>query len=167
MVEYLCREIKETDLDPQLLASICARVFHSRAWEDRDPQTGRKGVQIETGMEAFSCRQCGQCCMSLDYHNELTSKDVARWEKLGRTDILKWVRVVEGEGGTTEYRIWTIPGTTRLAEVCPFLKEIPSQNRWGCLIHDVKPDICREYPLSRKHAMMTGCVAFAGSMGWG
>ncbi len=165
LVEYLCSEIQAADLDPPLLSSICARVFHTRAWEDRDPESGQKGVRIETGMEDFSCRQCGHCCRSLDYHEELITEDVAGWEKLGRTDILKWVRVIENEGQETAYRIWTIPGTTRLAEVCPFLKRMPSENRWGCLIHDVKPGICRHYPLSRKHAMMTGCPGFDGKMG--
>jgi Fe-S-cluster containining protein len=118
------------------------------------------GVRIETGMEDFSCRQCGGCCTSLDYHHELTEEDVAQWERLGRTDILKWVRRIEGEGRHKAYRIWTVPGTTRLADVCPFLKKIPSENRWECLIHDVKPAICRQYPLTRKHGIMTGCPGF-------
>ena len=165
MVEYLCAAIKEADLDSQLVSSICARVFHTRAYEERDPETGQKGIRIETGMEDFSCRQCGQCCRSLDYHNELTAEDVVWWEKLGRTDILKWVRVIEREDHETAYRIWTIPGTTRLAEECPFLKKIPAENRWGCLIHDVKPGICRQYPLSKKHAIMTGCPGFDRKMG--
>ena len=161
LLEYVCAEIEGVDLDLQLLSSICARVFHTRAWIDRDPKTGQEGVRIETGMEDFSCQQCGQCCRSLDYHRELTTEDVAIWERLGRNDILKWVRRVDGqEGRESAYRIWTVPGTTQLAEVCPFLKEIPSQNRWSCLIHEVKPGICRQYPLSRKHAIMTGCPGF-------
>jgi len=166
LVEYVCAEMKGTDLDPRLLPSICARVFQTRAWEDRDPETGQQGVWIETGMEDFSCRQCGQCCRSLDYHGELTAEDVAIWEKLGRTDILKWVRVVAEEGRERSYRIWTLPGTTQLADVCPFLKKVPSENRWGCSIHDVKPAICRQYPLTRKHAIMTGCRGFDDKTGW-
>jgi Fe-S-cluster containining protein len=160
LVEYACRAVEGVDRDPRLVASICARVFHTRAWEERDPETGQMEVRIETGMEDFSCKQCGQCCTSLDYHHELTEEDIVYWERLGRTDILKWVRRLEGRGGRPAYRIWTVPGTTRLAEVCPFLKKIPSENRCECLIHDVKPAICRQYPLSKKHGIMTGCPGF-------
>lgn len=160
LVEAACAAVKRADRDPRLVASICARVFHERAWEERDPEPGQTGVRIETGMEGFSCRQCGRCCASLDYHDELSEEDVATWEKLGRTDILEWVRVVELQKQERAFRIWTIPGTTRLADSCPFLKKISSENRWECLIHDVKPGICRQYPLTRKHGLMTGCPGF-------
>jgi Fe-S-cluster containining protein len=160
LVEYACAAVKEADRDPRLVSSICARVFHTRALEEKDRETGQMGIRIETGMEDFSCRQCGRCCTSLDYHNELTEEDVVRWERLGRTDILQWVRGIEGRGRRKAYRIWTVPGTTRPADMCPFLKKIPSENRWECLIHDVKPAICRQYPLTRKHGIMTGCPGF-------
>jgi len=160
LVTAACTLAERVSRDPQWVASICARVFHERAWEDTDPKTGAKGVRIETGMETFSCRQCGRCCTSLDYHDELTEEDVADWRRLGRTDILQWVRTLDREGDEKAYKIWTIPGTTRLADTCPFLKKIPSENRWECTIHDVKPRICRQYPLTRKHGLMTGCRGF-------
>lgn len=160
LVEAACDEVMGADRDPHLIAGICARVFHERAWPDRDPETGEIGVRVETGMDGFSCRQCGQCCTTLDYHDELTQEDVALWERLGRTDILEWVRVVKRQDGERAFKIWTIPGTTRPADPCPFLKRIPSENRYGCLIHDVKPGICRQYPLTRKHGLMTGCRGF-------
>lgn len=53
-----------------------------------------------------------------------------------------------------------IPGKNQLADTCPFLKKIPAENRWVCKIHDIKPAICRRYPVSRKHAVMTGCPGF-------
>jgi Fe-S-cluster containining protein len=157
LVDIASAAVRDTEEDPGLLASVCTRVFHERAWVEGDPETGQQGIRIATGMEGFSCKQCGRCCRSLDYHDDLTREDVRRWEKLGRTDILRWVRVIEERGGKGIYKIWTIPGTTQLAEVCPFLKEVSSENRWACLIHDVKPAICRQYPLTRKHGLMTGC----------
>ena len=160
MAEYLCNALPNADLDPTMLSSICAMVFHTRACPAVHPDSGQPAIRIETGMENFVCRQCGQCCVSLDYHGELTTDDVALWKKLGRDDILKWVRTVKMEDERGHYRIWTIPGTTRLADVCPFLKKEPSENHWRCLIQDVKPRICRQYPASRKHASMTGCRGF-------
>ena len=160
MVEYLCQALESEELSVSLLASICARVFQTRACVKADPATGQEGILIETGMENFVCRQCGHCCNTLDYHREVTEEDVALWQELGRSDILQWVGVFEGEGNKKSYRIWTTPGSTALAETCPFLKRISSENRWICLIQDIKPGICRQYPYSRKHAVMTGCPGF-------
>ena len=159
MVEYLCDSLN-SDLSVPLLASVCARVFQTRASAGVDSATGREGVSIETGMEDFACRQCGQCCRTLDYHREIIEEDVGLWQKLGRSDILSWVGVFTGENNKKSYRIWTTPGTTELAKGCPFLKKISSENRSVCLIQDVKPGICRQYPSSRKHAVMTGCPGF-------
>ncbi len=160
MVGYVCNALQNADLNPAILSSICAMVFHTRASVATSPDTDRPAIWIQTGMEDFVCRKCGQCCVSLDYHGELSADDVALWKKLGRNDILKWVRILKKGDGKTDYRIWTIPGTTRLADVCPFLNKERSENCWRCLIQDVKPRVCRHYPASRKHAFMTGCRGF-------
>lgn len=158
LIEYVCDTIRRADPDFESLAAICARVFQSRAFPD--VSEGRPGIWLETGMEDFHCRQCGQCCQALDYHNELAEEDVARWRELGRTDILDWVGVFKTAAGEKTYRIWMTPGTMQLAETCPFLKKRPSENLWDCRIHDVKPGICSQYPVTRKHGIMTGCPGF-------
>ena len=158
LVDYLCQMLSGAAPDPGTMAGLCARVFHTRAFPDQEPATGREAVRIETGMEGFLCRQCGRCCLALDYHDELTAEDVERWEALGRTDILAWVRTYPRHEGGTAYRIWVRPGTNEIAEICPFLYRDKGRRR--CRIHDVKPAICRQYPLTRKHAVMTGCPGF-------
>ncbi len=160
LVDYLCETVTTADLNSERLSAVCARVFQTHAFPDIHPETGQAGIRVETGMEEFHCLQCGRCCRSLDYSKELTAQDVAKWQALGRTDILKWVGVFKGHGHKTAYRIWMIPGTTQPARECPFFQKMPSENRWTCRIHDVKPAICRQYPASRKHAVMTGCPGF-------
>lgn len=160
LVEYMCRAIRNTSWTIELLAAACRRVFQGRAMPATDPETGREGLEIETQMNSFECRQCGRCCRSLDYHYEVKAEDVEMWRSLGRSDILKWVETVFRKDETVGYRIWVVPGTQKLARTCPFLKKEPTGNRWGCTIHDVKPLICRNYPVSRKHAVMTGCRGF-------
>jgi Fe-S-cluster containining protein len=161
LIEHMCRTVAGAHWTPELLASVCSRVFQNRAVVDAATRKDTVGIRIQTGMEAFECRQCGRCCRNLDYHNELTAEDVARWKALDRNDILKWVGTFKtGEREKTTYRIWITPGTRKLAEICPFLKKVPTENRWICGIHDVKPAICRNYPVSRKHATMTGCPGF-------
>ncbi len=160
LADYLCESIALMDLKPDLVAAMCARVFQTRVFVTVGPETGGEGVRIETGMEDYTCRQCGRCCTSLDYHDAVTAQDVEKWQVLGRTDILERVGVYPRPGGKTTYRIWMVPGKNQLEKVCPFLTKRSSENRWVCSIHDIKPAICREYPVSRKHAIMTGCPGF-------
>lgn len=160
LVGHACDTLTAAELSPDRLAAICGRVFQTRARAQRDPQTGETGIRIDTGMEGFACRQCGRCCQTLDYHQEVSEEDVRRWQAAGRTDILAWVGRTRRADGRCRYRVWTTPGTQRLAATCPFLTRVPRENRWVCAIHRAKPVICRNYPVSRKHAHMTGCPGF-------
>ena len=160
LIDSMCDILSDSKADPMLLAAVCARVFQTRALPEKDPTTGQTGIRVLTGMEDFACRQCGKCCQKLDYHNEVTADDVVYWEQTGRSDVLEWVGAFKKDGRETVYRIWMKPGTRAFAETCPFLNKIPHENKWICRIHDVKPRICREYPVSRKHAIMTGCPGF-------
>lgn len=157
LVQYMCTMLHDADLSPAQLTSVCRRVFQTGAALDTDPETGLEGIRIDTGMDTFACRQCGHCCRRLEYRQEVTAEDVARWRELDRQDILEWVGIFRKDGRESGYRIWVLPGTRQPARQCPFLEKIASENRWACRIHDVKPTICRNYPVSRKHAVMTGC----------
>ena len=160
LIDIMCDTLMKANPDLEMLSAICTRVFQTRAFADQDPATGRSGIRVLTGMEDFHCRQCGKCCQTLDYRNEITKEDVNMWKCLGRTDILEWVGVFKRGDQGEVYRIWMKPGTREFAVTCPFLKKHPNENRWLCRIHDVKPRICRQYPVSRKHAVMTGCPGF-------
>jgi Fe-S-cluster containining protein len=160
LIDFMCATVEAARWTPELLASTCSRVFRSRARPVTVPGSALKGIRIETGMEAFACRQCGHCCRKLDYHNDVTAEDTARWQSLGRRDILQWVQDNSRHGQASAYRVWVAPGTHSLADGCPFLKLDPTTNRWNCQIHQLKPQICRNYPVSRKHADMTGCRGF-------
>jgi len=160
LVEFMCDFVKRRQPDLEPLAALCSRVFQTRACPDKDLVDGRVGISVLTGMEDFDCMQCGQCCHTLDYRQALTPEDVAVWEKNGRSDILEWVGVFQSEDQAPVYRIWMMPGTREFSETCPFLQKKPHKNQWVCGIHHVKPGICRQYPVSRKHAIMTGCPGF-------
>ena len=159
--ECVCRALNEQKLELDVIVSVCARVFQTRAFLGKDPDSGQAGIHIETGMEGFSCRQCGNCCKFLDYHDALTAADMKLWERMGRNDILDYVRGGHKHIGEPRYRIWVDPETGKIVDQCPFLKNLPDENHWICRIHDVKPRICREYPVSRKHGIMTGCPGFS------
>jgi Fe-S-cluster containining protein len=160
LLAFVLDTLLAANLSPELLTTVCAKAFQTHAFLSTHPETGQIGVRIETGMEDFRCRQCGKCCRSLDYRKEVTAEDIAYWQKLGRTDIIDHVGVFQPDKKEKTYRMWVVPGTLQVVETCPFLKKQPSEDRWYCGIHDVKPAICRQYPATRKHAIMTGCPGF-------
>lgn len=137
--------------DAETLARICSAVFWTRATVDFHDD-GSPMICIPTELKQFKCTRCGKCCRTLDFSNQCTREDVVLWEKAGRQDILEWVEIGEND----EFRIWVRPGIDLLAEVCPWLVE-EAGGFWACSIHDYKPEICRDYPGSLKHAMRTGC----------
>lgn len=164
LVEYgklgdrICARLESDCFSLEQLALICRQVFRTRTEPGRCE--GVDGIWVETGMEAFSCSQCGRCCRVLGYPKEIDQSDVDRWQTAGRQDILKWVGLKTEKDGGFLYRIWITPGTNRPASACPWLETQAGTNRYRCRIHEVKPEICRQYPGSRKHALMTGCRGF-------
>ena len=160
LVDHMCNVISKTSWHPHLLTEVCSRVFQARAKPDTAAISGEAGVRIETHMEGFVCRQCGHCCRFLDSHNEVTAEDVSRWKAAGRNDILKWVHEIKCDGQPEKYQAWVVPDTQNQTEACPFLLKDSKSEHWKCRIHDVKPAICRQYPLNRKHAFMSGCLGF-------
>ena len=54
----LCSALeKSSDLD--LLADVCRRVFRTTVYPGKSKDGEREGLWLETGMENFNCRQCG------------------------------------------------------------------------------------------------------------
>ncbi len=159
LVEFMCALLDEADPDSHTLAMLCRQVFQAPCEATRD-SAGCRGILIQIDMTSFQCVQCGHCCSRLDYHDGITADDVARLRELDRGDILKWIGITRKQNGQTGYRIWVTPGTNQFAVPCPFLKPGPSPDTRICSIHEVKPSVCRNYPVSRKHALMTGCPGF-------
>jgi Fe-S-cluster containining protein len=112
--------------------------------------------------DGFECKRCGNCCMNLTgaFQACASEADVRRWEEAGRDDILNWVDPI-AVGDTCVYDIWVNPRTGDDVARCPWLRKVRGADKYTCRIHDLKPDHCRRYPLSRKHAEETGCRGFS------
>lgn len=121
---------------------------------------GEPGIWVDTEMEKFRCMQCGHCCREVSgaFSTCAEPEDVDRWEAEGRFDILEWVDLSLRDQGLMD--LWFDPITGDEATRCPWLRKVPRQDRYRCRIHDTKPRHCREYPKSKKHALMTGCPGF-------
>ena len=114
----------------------------------------------------FKCIQCGQCCLNLldAFQTSVTEDDIKMWESEGRDDILEWVDPMHVGGDEYVYDIWISPITGEDVTRCPWLRKLPKQEKYICRIHDVKPEHCRNYPKSTKHAQRTGCRGFPKSI---
>jgi Fe-S-cluster containining protein len=157
--DQLCAAAESLSPDLSLTADILSRVYEAEATVGTGDSGRQKGVWLETGMAQFTCRLCGSCCRSLDYHDQCTVQDVHRWRLAGRIDLIARARPVRMAGRIDHYRIWTSADGKHTRQTCPWLHP-DGGDRFVCSIQDHKPEICRQYPGTRKHARMTGCPGF-------
>lgn len=95
-------------------------------------------------MLKYECIQCGKCCKMGDawLRNLIRPGDVKLWQELGRDDILKYVctccnRLIDPEKNHAPWR----------KKDCPFLQH--ENGKAKCSIHDVRPVVCREFPVRK------------------
>ena len=127
-------------------------------------------VTIEGNLDFsnHNCEQCGSCCIQLEGFSP-TQKDIKRWVKQQRTDILQygfsWDEdcsfLPEEEKSILEFLtsndmdMWFNPETSKESPLCPFLK-VKDERKFVCLIQDTKPTICKQYKC--KPSKMLGII---------
>lgn len=160
LADRLLNQLEARPPPMALLADLCSTIFEAPAWPGHGDSDRGKGIWVDTQMADFQCRQCGRCCRELNFRHQLPETDYQRWIQSGRNDILEWVAVHRRGGKIISFSIWVVPGNLSFATECPWLRKTDIEGLCRCDIHEVKPEICREYPGTRKHARMTGCRAF-------
>lgn len=140
-----------------IISEVYSKIQWVKASVAKHPGTGADGLLIETEMEKFKCAQCGHCCLELPdaYQTSVLDSDVKRWKHENRTDILKWVDSFAGLND-----VWINPETGEPAKRCPWLRKLPKKDKYVCRIHDTKPEHCRKFPKSKRHAIENGCKGF-------
>jgi Fe-S-cluster containining protein len=125
----------------------------------------RRNEESETSAVMFGdrhwnpCRQCGECCIGPAEGPISTSpQDLTLWEALGRDDLLYFTLA-----GPHEVAHPGRAGRARSLrfEACPFLR-FSGPERGFCLVHPVKPRICREYTCSLSSGVSKGDVRRLG-----
>jgi Fe-S-cluster containining protein len=97
------------------------------------------------------CTNCGKCCTNPSFMENLTAteKDVRRWRREGRDDILKFVDVLGRAGkllpGGDYADLWVDPETGDERSRCPFVRKVRGQPRYLCTIYETRPQVCRDY----------------------
>ena len=118
----------------------------------------------------FECQRCGKCCLEFGSCLSVSAEEIKRWERDERWDILQYVDLFEvnvcpqcdkAAPLDQEYcntchiklkrvilggDLWFDPETGEELKQCPFLRKVKNQDKYECLIHDAKPERCRNFP---------------------
>ena len=88
-------------------------------------------------MQGHRCERSGDCCVIHWRSFEATHEDLARWERQGREDILKYVAI----DSTNPHK----RHGDFVTESCPFLEK-GERGFYSCAIDETKPFYCMIYP---------------------
>lgn len=102
---------------------------------------------------ASACTRCGKCCLNEHYMMTLTAtaRDVARWQREGRDDILRYVAKVR----PGLYDLWVDDGVE--LSRCPFLRKDRGAATYHCRIYETRPEACRGYPVDYAQMVNDEC----------
>ena len=141
----------------ETVSEVYSKIEWVKASVAKQSKTGVTGLLVETEMGKFKCVQCGHCCLDLSdaYQTSVPETDIRRWKREQRFDILEWVGPFEGMN-----EIWISPKTGEYVNRCPWLRKLPKQNKNICRIHETKPEHCRNFPKTKRHALDNGCKGF-------
>ena len=94
------------------------------------------------------CNQCGKCCTN--YSNgglAALPSEIEYWE-IFRPKIFAYVRAG---------KIWMDPGTGAQLKRCPWLRQLPDQNKFTCDIYNDRPEDCKDYPVTISQMVEDEC----------
>ncbi len=94
------------------------------------------------------CNQCGKCCTR--YGNgglSASENDIQMWD-LFRPDIHDYVN---------NGKIWMNPETGEQMDHCPWLRQVPGEQKFTCDIYHDRPEDCRFYPVTIRNMIDDEC----------
>lgn len=108
------------------------------------------------------CEKCGSCCLQIPQIVDISKGDIRRWVNGSRADILQYCcgwtynkcydMILSDEEELIRYlneapnmEMWYDPKSGNGVCLCPFLRKKYGKNEFECMIHDTKPEMCRNY----------------------
>lgn len=96
------------------------------------------------------CQRCGRCCKELYGSFGATMHDKNRWDDVVVTTNRGKMYLLDEMICPVCFDIFVNPETDDLFLNCPFLRKVRGKDIYECLIHDIKPDVCRDYHTDSK-----------------
>ena len=128
----------------------------AKTWKEKETQKGEDKSWIH------HCQRCGKCCKKGEdvWQGTASIHDVAVWIAAKRFDILKWVDpIMTPSLELLGFDIWISPIAKDDVKRCPWLRKRKGEKFYECSIHDVKPQVCRHFPVDLAHGKEVGCPA--------
>lgn len=95
-----------------------------------------------------NCNQCGKCCIQYsDGGLSATPDEIKFWREF-RPNIARYVQ---------NGHIWMDPATGQQLTRCPWLTQVPDQQKFTCAIYEDRPDDCRHYPVTIQEMKADDC----------
>ena len=110
--------------------------------------------------DKFNCTGCGRCCTYGPYTGSMSAdqEDIQRWEDAERYDILETAFFLYPNARTAD--LWRDPVTgDEVQGSCPWVRQV-SKDMWHCTIHALRPNVCRNYPVSTEQRDEFGCPGY-------
>lgn len=94
------------------------------------------------------CNKCGKCCINYsDGGLSALASEIEFWE-IFRPHISEYVR---------NGKIWMDPKTGEQLKRCPWLRQLPDENKFTCDIYHDRPEDCKEYPVTISQMLEDDC----------
>ena len=99
-----------------------------------------------------ACNQCGKCCLKYGGSGFGTAsvEDLDVWQEQ-KPEVLEYVYSFSMPD------LWVSPVTGNEMSRCPWLRKYPKREAYYCRIDDVRPGVCRNYPVSIEQMKKDGC----------
>ena len=94
------------------------------------------------------CNQCGKCCIHYGDGGLSASTSEIEWWEHARPNIYAYVK---------NGNIWVDPVTGAPLKRCPWLQQLPNQQKYTCAIYHDRPEDCRHYPTSIAEMVRDEC----------
>ena len=94
------------------------------------------------------CNQCGKCCKAYSDGGLSASADEIDWWENYRPEIFSYV---------SDGKIWFSPTTGKQLNICPWLQQLPGENKYICEIYYDRPEDCRHYPVTVDQMLKDDC----------
>jgi len=94
------------------------------------------------------CNQCGRCCTKYGGDRlAISEREIELWE-IFRPELYDYIR---------DGKIWINPDTGEPMKRCPWLRQVPNQDKYICDIYLDRPDDCKSYPVTIDQMVADEC----------
>ena len=94
------------------------------------------------------CNQCGKCCINYsDGGLSATESEIDYWENF-KPAIAAYV---------SAGKIWMDPTTGKQLQRCPWLSQLPNEDKYICDIYFDRPEDCKHYPVTIDQMIKDDC----------